>query len=141
MLCWICQKQIPKGAEFCPHCEAEVRDAPSAEEVAAVADILAELRPEVLQELSEAFHESESGEDFVNRIMVGDCPKCSSSNTTDCENDPEIDDPCVGRCMECSLLWCLDCGLFYKNASFISQHDCPFWKEMGLDDDDMDDDK
>jgi hypothetical protein len=49
--------------------------------------------PDLLSELRDAFDKSASGEDFVNRIMVGDCPHCGCSKTGDCENDPEI----IGR--------------------------------------------
>ncbi len=137
MNCWRCQKEIPINAEFCPHCEAEVTAEPSAEEQAAAASVLGAMSPDLLNEMRDAFDKSASGEDFVNRIMVGDCPHCSCSKTGDCENDPEIDDPCVGRCFECGQLWCLDCGEFFKDAQSID-HDCPAWEDIDFDDEDFD---
>jgi hypothetical protein len=129
MLCWSCNKEIAETAKFCPHCEAEVMEEPPAEEVALVANFLSNLSPANLDELREAFENCESGEDFVNRIMVGDCPKCASSNTGNCENDPEIDDICVARCLDCGQLWCPDCGEFFEKSQSI-QHDCPAWEDM-----------
>ena len=76
-----------------------------------------------------------AGEEFVNRIMVGDCPACGSSETSDCENDPEIDDPCVARCLACGQLWCPDCGEFFQDDQF-ADHDCPAWEGIDFDDDD-----
>ncbi len=110
---------------------------PTAEEEAAAASALAAMGPEAASELLDALSKSATGEEFVNRLLVGDCPRCGGSNTGDCENDPEIDDPCVGRCFDCGLLWCLDCGELFKDAQSAG-HDCPAWEEMGLSDDDWD---
>ena len=137
MNCWSCQKEIPDKAEFCPHCEAKVMAEPSAEEIAAAASALEAMSPELLSELRNTLDKSTSGEDFVNRIMVSDCPRCGRSNTRDCEDDPDIDDPCVGRCFDCGQLWCLDCSEFFKDAQSID-HDCPAWQDMDLDDLDSD---
>ena len=111
---------------------------PSAGEQAAAASLLGAMTPDLLGELHDAIEKSASGEDFVNRIMVGDCPQCGCEQTGDCENDPEIDDPCVGRCFECGQLWCLDCGLFFKDAHQPVDHDCPAWADMDMDLDDED---
>ena len=132
MKCWSCGKKISDKAEFCPQCEAPVEEEPTLEEKAIVGDMLAGMDPESLRQLREAFEKSGTGEEFVNRIMVGDCPKCGSSKTADCDNDPEIDDPCVGRCFECGQVWCLDCELLFTAGQPI-EHDCPFWE--GLEDD------
>ncbi len=137
MICWSCQKEIPDRAERCPHCEAEIVAEPTEDEKAAARSALASMGPDMIDELRGAFEKSASGEEFVNRIMVGDCPQCDSSKTGDCENDPEIDDPCVGRCFECGQLWCLDCGEFFKDAQSID-HDCPAWEDMDFDDEDFD---
>ena len=51
MNCWSCQKEIPNNAEFCPHCEAEVTAAPSAEEQAAAASVLGAMSPDLLNEM------------------------------------------------------------------------------------------
>ena len=109
---------------------------PSEEEQAAAESALGAMSPDLFSELRVAFDKSASGEDFVNRIMVGDCPQCGCSKTGDCENDPEIDDPCVGRCFECGQLWCLDCGQFLKDAQ-STEHDCPAWEEMDCDGDEL----
>ena len=92
MICWSCQQEISEAAERCPHCEAETEPAPTGEEMAAVTKALADEGPELMAELRDAFEKSADGEDFVNRVMIGDCPKCGSSETGDCEHDSEIDD-------------------------------------------------
>lgn len=134
MLCWSCHKEIGETAKFCPHCEAEVFEAPAEDELKLVQGLLSQMNAELLDELRDAFEKSESGEDFVNRIMIGDCPKCGSSATSDCENDPQIENACIARCTDCGQLWCADCGeLFDKNK--IIDHDCPAWEDIGDDDD------
>ena len=110
MNCWSCGKEIPAGAKHCQFCEAEVEPEPTEDELRVVGDMLAKMPPEALKELEAAFEQSKDGQDFVNRIMVGACPKCESSNTDDCDGDPEIDDMCVGRCFDCGQLWCCECG-------------------------------
>ncbi len=110
MLCWSCGKKIPDTAKRCQYCEAAAEPEPSEEEIRAVEGLLGEMSPDVMSELQAAFSESESGEDFVNRIMVGQCPGCGSANTSDCGDDPEIDDVDIGRCVDCGQMWCLLCG-------------------------------
>ena len=137
MICWSCQKEIPDTAEFCPHCEAEVLAEPTEEEEAATRAALASMGPDLISELGDALERSATGEEFVNRIMVGDCPSCGSSKTGDCEHDPEIDDLCVARCFACGQLWCPDCGELFKDDQ-STDHDCPAWEEMDFDDGELD---
>lgn len=138
MICWSCRREMPDTAEFCPHCEAKVEEDPTADEEAAVQQVLKSMSPGMIDELRDAFEQCTSGEEFVNRIMVGDCPKCGSSNTGDCESDPEIEDACVGRCSECGQLWCVYCSELLR-ADHSADHDCPVWSEMDFDDEDWDD--
>jgi len=58
---------------------------------------------------------------FISQIMVGPCPACGSENTVDCEEDPAIEDPTVGHCLECDTYWCIECGTILK-GSFICGH-------------------
>ena len=111
---------------------------PTEDEKAAVQGALAGMDPDLTGELRDAFEKSATGEEFVNRIMVGDCPKCGSSNTGDCEGDPEIGDPCIGRCFDCGQLWCCDCEELFKNAK-STNHDCPVWEDLDLEDEDWND--
>jgi predicted metal-binding protein len=108
MECWSCGKQIPEGAKHCQFCEAEVEAEPTEAERQVIGEMLSNMPPEALRELEAAFRESKDGQDFVNRIMVGNCPKCDSCNTGDCDGDTEIDDICVGRCFDCGQLWCCE---------------------------------
>jgi hypothetical protein len=83
------------------------------------------LPPDALAELHQVFAECDSAEEFANRIMVGECPKCGSQNTDDCEDDPEIDELLVGRCHDCGQLWCTECRrLLTPKAAF-----CECWEE------------
>jgi hypothetical protein len=138
MICWSCRRDIPATAKFCPHCEAEVEEEPTADEQAAVQDVLADMGPDVIDELRDAFAKSTTGEEFVNRVMIGDCPQCGSSNTQDCEKDPEIDDLSVARCLACGQLWCSLCGELLKADRPVG-HDCAIWGETDFDDEDWDD--
>ena len=62
-----------------------------------------------------------SKEEFVRLTMVGDCPKCGSSKTRDCEHSP-LDDPTVGICLECYTLWCLECGEVFQKGQTGCEH-------------------
>jgi hypothetical protein len=137
MICWSCQKVIPDTAERCPYCEAQVFAEPTEDEKTAAESVLSSMDQDQINELRDAFAKSATGEEFVNRIMIGDCPTCGGSETGDCENDPEIDDPCVARCFACGQLWCPDCGELFKDNQF-ADHDCPAWEGMDFDDDDSD---
>jgi hypothetical protein len=83
---------------------------PTAEEMDAARALLQQLPPDAAAELHEAFLASETADEFVDRIFVGDCPICNSSNTSDCENDPEIAELLVGRCYDCGQLFCTECS-------------------------------
>jgi hypothetical protein len=123
MRCWNCGNVVSKKARVCKHCEADLTEAPSAEEAAAVMELLAEMPPEALAQLGEAIRESSSAEEFANRIMVGSCPSCGSDQTGDCDADPEINELLVGRCFECGHLWCTECG---KAIARVRLH-CDCW--------------
>ncbi len=125
MNCWNCLKKLPKGAKACPFCEAAVDDEPSPDEIEAVKHILDQMPADVLGDLEALVADSGSADDFVNRIFVGDCPKCNSSETGDCENDPEIDNLLVGRCYQCGHLWCTEC----ERPLDPKSPDCTCWDE------------
>ncbi len=125
MRCWNCGYRVSKKARVCGHCEADLTEAPSPEEEAAVVDFLEQMPPELLAELGEMMRQSASAEEFANRIMVGPCPSCGSDQTGDCEADPEINGLLVGRCYECGQLWCTECG----NALTRKNPQCDCWDE------------
>jgi hypothetical protein len=125
MRCWNCGHKVRKKARVCEHCEADLTETPSAEEVAAVAELLEQMPPDVLAEMAKAMSESSSAEEFANRVMVGPCPSCGSDQTGDCDADPEIGELLIGRCYECGHLFCTECG------STISRErlSCACWDE------------
>jgi len=69
-----------------------------------------------------AAEESKTPEEFISRIMVGCCPQCGSPETISCEEVEEIEDPTVGICKTCGLLWCLEC-----QAPIEDEEECLHW--------------
>ena len=41
--------------------------------------------------------------------MIGDCPKCKSTATRDCDEIEGIQDCTIGLCMDCGHLFCSEC--------------------------------
>ena len=69
--------------------------------------------PEDLQnELAKAVEESsaESPEEFLREIFIGQCPKCGSRDSRDCEEVPGIENITLALCNTCGYLWCTECG-------------------------------
>ncbi len=118
------REKIPNSAQVCEFCEAEVQAEPTPERWKCSGDSRRD--PEdALNELHELMRQSGTAEEFVNRLFVGDCPKCGSPDTGDCENDPEIDDVVVGRCYQCGHMWCTLC----EEALDPKSPECPCWEE------------
>jgi hypothetical protein len=135
MRCLNCKREIPNTAKICMHCEAPVMEGPTEDELAAARDLLEQLPPDVFADLQRTVNDSATAEEFVNSIFVGDCPKCHSTSTGDCENDPEIGELLVGRCYDCGQLWCTEClALLTPEAPA-----CPCWDEDLPDEDEIDD--
>ena len=109
MRCWNCRNEIPEAAQACQSCEAPVEPEPTEEEMDAVRGILEQMPSEVVEELQAMAETSETAEEFADRILVGDCQKCGSLETGNCENDPQIRELLVGRCYQCGQLWCTEC--------------------------------
>lgn len=65
---------------------------------------------------------SPEDEEFLRSVFVGDCPDCGSAKTSCGDEIEQIDDPTVGYCEECGLLWCLECGMYIEAGSV-----CPHW--------------
>lgn len=125
MRCWNCGKKIPDKAKACEFCKAAVEDEPTEEEEALVRDLLEQMPPEALKQLRSATEGSHTAEDFANRIFVGDCPKCGSSETGNCAADPETEELLVGRCCRCGQLWCTERGRLLER----DLPSCPCWEE------------
>jgi DNA-directed RNA polymerase subunit N (RpoN/RPB10) len=134
MRCWSCGKTIPENAKACKFCEAPAEPEPTEEEIEAVREIFEQMPAEVLDGFRAAFEQSDTAEEFVNRIMIGECPKCGSDETGSCENDPEIEDILVARCFQCGQLWCAECGRFLPRES----PSCDCWEDDEEDEDEDD---
>jgi hypothetical protein len=92
---------------------------PTAEEMEAARALLEQLTPEAAAELQQVFLDSDTADEFVDRIFVGNCPKCDSENTGNCENDPEIDNLLVGRCYDCGQLFCTECCRLLDSKALV----------------------
>ena len=125
MQCLNCGRKIRKKAKVCEFCEAPVEAAPSEDEKEVVRDLLGQMPPEALDELQAAFEGSGTAEEFADRIFVGDCPKCGSEDTGNCEADPEIGELLVGRCYQCGQLWCTECRRLLSRKT----PSCECWAE------------
>ncbi len=80
--------------------------------------------PKDLQEfLTEAFKQADTVKEFIRITMVGECPLCGSENTMDCDDTP-LGDICVGICLDCFSLWCLECGEVFEEG----QRHCSHWE-------------
>ena len=125
MRCSNCGKEIPEAARACQFCEAAVEPEPTEEEKDVARELLEGMPPEAIDELRAMMEQSETAEEFADRIFIGDCPKCGSSETGNCENDPEIDCLLVGRCYQCGQLWCSECRQLLEQESPV----CECWTE------------
>ena len=123
MKCFNCGKDIPGDAKACKFCEAPVEDPPTDEEMELAAGILESMDPELQSVIRAAAKNSATAEEFMARMMVGDCPTCGSDDVGDCGEDPEIEHPCLGRCYECGQLWCLDCGELLDQSAVECPHE------------------
>jgi hypothetical protein len=125
MRCLNCNREIPQNAKVCEYCEATVMEEPSAEALQAAHALLDQLPTDIAAELQQAILDSGTAEEFSNRILVGNCPKCAGLNTGNCENDPDIDDLLVGRCYDCGQLWCTECSRLLAPQAAV----CDCWEE------------
>ena len=125
MRCWNCGHKVRRKAQVCGHCEADLTEAPTPEEEAAVLELLEQMPPDVLAQMVATMSESDGAEEFANLIMVGECPNCGTDQTGDCDADPEIDNILVGRCYQCGQLWCTECGNTLKSNNLR----CDCWNE------------
>ncbi len=105
-------------------------DGVTLEQQAMVMQMLQTMNPSMASELMNLAEQFDNAEDFANAIMIGPCSKCDSDNTTNCEDDPVIDNACIGRCTDCNQLWCCDCDELFADAQQAMIHDCPVWESM-----------
>lgn len=64
---------------------------------------------EARDELMQLAEDSESEDDFVRAVFVGDCPRCASNETAMPEGPDGEEDLTVGLCKACGYIWCLEC--------------------------------
>lgn len=66
-------------------------------------------------------------DEFIRNGMVGNCPRCGSKKTYDCENPLElIDDNTIGYCLDCGVYWCLECNRVLDKME--KETECPHRK-------------
>lgn len=86
-----------------------------------IPDSLKFLPEHLVQSLMNLIKKSGSTDEFIRQILVGDCPVCGSSKTTDCSELSTID-PTVGVCLQCYTFWCLECGIIFIEGQTICEH-------------------
>jgi len=64
---------------------------------------------EARDELVRLAEDSESEDEFVRAVFVGDCPRCASDETGMTEGPDGEEDLTVGICKACDYVWCLEC--------------------------------
>jgi hypothetical protein len=79
------------------------------------ADLLAiftPVRADIKKAIAKAIEltSAKNDEQFLAEVMTGNCPRCGSNQIKDCRKVEGINDITVGLCMQCGLLWCLECG-------------------------------
>lgn len=81
-----------------------------------------ELSDEAKEDLFQMFRElnPKSPEELIRVVLVGNCPKCGSENTKDCETVVDLEDSTIGLCLDCGFSWCLECG--YEITGKICAH-------------------
>lgn len=133
MRCRNCGKEISDTAKACEYCEAiTMTKAEQKESGNRALEVFEQFPTDVQEALHQAALNKSNAEDYSNHILVGECPKCASPNTGDCQDDPEIEDICVGRCYACGHLWCTEC----RKALTLAALSCPCVDDIeGLDED------
>ena len=81
-------------------------------------------------------NEKKEKNEFISKVMVGSCPVCNSQDTRDCEYSP-LNDSTIGLCEECHAMWCLECGIIFKNKQTKCDHwgiceNCKFQDQDGI---------
>ncbi len=89
----------------------------------AAEELLNNMPEEARKELKKIADESVDGDDFISALFVGNCPKCNSTQTRDCESVEGIEDPTAGLCMHCGYIWCTECS-----RSIQKNLECGHWK-------------
>ena len=64
---------------------------------------------ETRNELMRLAEESDTEDEFVRAVFVGDCPRCDSEETAMPEGPDGEEDLTVGVCNACGYVWCLEC--------------------------------
>jgi len=131
MKCWNCLKEIPDTSKWCSYCEMAQDRKPTGSQDD-VKKALKIIGPEMTAELEIMAASADTCEEFVAMALCGDCPACGSSETEDCENDPDINSILIARCKKCCTVFCSDCGRIYgDNEASASVNGCPSCGKVG----------
>jgi hypothetical protein len=81
------------------------------------------LPPEIQGSLRKAFEEKRSKPKAERGGVIRSCPRCGTTNTTDCDRVMGIEDVTIGLCISCGYLWCLEC-----DAALLTSILCGHWQ-------------
>ena len=87
----------------------------------AVNEIFDSMPEQAQREFRDALGSSSTVEEFMRKVCVGNCPFCGSQETRDCSDTP-LDDPTVGICLKCQVLWCLECDERFEEGQTVCGH-------------------
>jgi hypothetical protein len=87
-------------------------------------EAMASLDPSLVSYLLDNAANSSNVEEFISKLMIGECPKCRSSSTVD-GDAPPVNDITVGICLACGCHWCLECGNVFPKG----ETSCSCWLE------------
>jgi len=79
------------------------------QEISGLEDLLETIPEDARDELIRLAEESDSEDEFVRAVFVGDCPRCESDQTGMPEGPGDDEDMTVGLCKACGYVWCLEC--------------------------------
>jgi hypothetical protein len=145
MKCWNCGEEIEEGTKVCRRCEADQTEVDDFDDLDPVMleetmAFMEKIAPGSLETIRELANQHGTAEDFVNALFVGPCSKCGSEKVDSCENDPDYNDPLLGRCFECGTVWCTECGYQLqkgeKECPSIEEHLAEYPDEPDFDEDD-----
>ena len=104
MNCWSCRRKSQPPQSSVPIARLRCKRNPPQAKRLPSGIALTSMDPDVMSELRRRLHAEYQRRGIDQSNMVGDCPQCGSSNTQNCENDPEIEDAYAAQARKLMVL-------------------------------------